>query len=80
MTDMPLAPPEYDPSRDLKQLGDDFEIVPVPFTTSPLTVLRRLRKIIGHQEDWEGISFDATKWKETMVGCIFRMKPGHLSV
>ncbi|KAK4689355.1 hypothetical protein P7C73_g748, partial [Tremellales sp. Uapishka_1] len=58
----------YDPQRDLTQLGEGFEVVPVPFTASPLGVIGKLRKMIGRRSDWEGLKIDESKWKETMVG------------
>ena len=57
----------YNPDRDLIQLGEGFEVVPVPFTASPLGLLGRLREEVGRRTAWRGIKFDESKWTEQLV-------------
>jgi hypothetical protein len=57
----------YRPESDLQQLGDGFEVVPVPFTVSPVGLIERLRSEIGRRTVIEGVKFDETKWKEKLV-------------
>lgn len=57
----------YDPEKHLKQLGEDMEIVPIPFTVSPFGTMKRARELIGTRRQWEGVTVDESKWIETMV-------------
>lgn len=57
----------YNPDRDLQQLGEGFEVVPVPFTVTPLGILERLRTEIGKRTTWHGVRFDESKWAEQLV-------------
>lgn len=62
--------PTYNPSKHLRQLEDDgLEIVPVPFTVSPLGLGKLIRSRIGQLTRWENLKIDESKFKETMV-CI----------
>lgn len=58
--------PRYNPTKHLRQLGDDTEIVAVPFTVSPMAVIKRIRYLVGRRT-WEGIRLDERDWQETMV-------------
>lgn len=60
----------YNPDKDLTQLGEGFEVVPVPFTVSPLGLVDRIRSEIGKRTTWNGIRFDQSKWTEQLV-CSF---------
>ncbi|RSH91720.1 hypothetical protein EHS25_009089 [Saitozyma podzolica] len=60
--------PRYNPTKHLRQLGDDTEIVAVPFTVSPMAVIKRIRYLVGRRT-WEGIGLDERDWNETMVAC-----------
>jgi hypothetical protein len=51
----------------LKQLGEGFDIVPVPFTVSPIGLIDRIRSEIGRRTTWQGIKFNETQWKEKLV-------------
>lgn len=57
----------YQPDTDLIQLGEGFEVVPVPFTVSPLGLLDRLREEVGRRTTWNGVRFDESKWTEQLV-------------
>lgn len=57
----------YRPETDLNQLGEGFEVVPVPFTVSPVGLLERLRSEIGKRATWEGVKFNETLWQEKLV-------------
>lgn len=56
--------PTYNPAKDLRQLGEGFDIVPVPFEISPVDVVDRIRKEIGRRTEWEGWRIDERDWKE----------------
>ena len=58
---------QYDPSKDLEQLGEGFEIVPVPFTASPLGLLEKMEQAVGSYPKFEGLAFDKPTWKPTLV-------------
>jgi hypothetical protein len=62
--------PRYNPTKHLRQLGDDTEIVAVPFTVSPTAVIKRIRYLVGRRT-WEGVGLDERDWKEAMVGLHF---------
>ena len=66
MPPLPDDLPAYDPQEHLKQLGEGFDVVPVPFTVSPIGLMKKLRKTIGRMT-WEGLKIDEGKWKETMA-------------
>jgi hypothetical protein len=51
----------------LKQLGEGFEVVPVPFTVSPIGLLHRIKSEIGRRTTWQGIKFNESQWKEKLV-------------
>lgn len=57
----------YRPDTDLKQLGEGFEVVPVPFTVSPIGLLDRVRSEVGSRQTYQGIKFDERQWKEKLV-------------
>lgn len=57
----------YRPETDLKQLGEGFDVVPVPFTVSPVGLLERIRSEIGRRTTWQGIRLNETQWKEKLV-------------
>ncbi|KAL1409969.1 hypothetical protein Q8F55_003968 [Vanrija albida] len=59
--------PTYDPSRDLNQLGEGYEIVPVPFTVSPFGMLDKIRREIGRNRTFHGFRIDESKWKEQLL-------------
>lgn len=60
--------PTYNPSKHLRQLEDDgLDIVPVPFTVSPLGLSKLIRSRIGQSTRWENLKIDESKFKETMV-------------
>jgi len=61
--------PMYDPSKDLSQLGDGFDIIPVPFSVSPLSVLEKVRAFATPKAKWDGLTLEASKWKDVMVNC-----------
>lgn len=75
---LPDELPAYDPQDDLKQLGDGFDVVPVPFTVSPFGLMSKLRKTIGRMT-WEGLKIDESKWKETMLAAYPIMFPIYLA-
>ena len=59
--------PVYRPERDLTQLGEGFEIVPVPFSATPFGLLDLIKKELGKRVEWEGLTILPEEWKETMV-------------
>ncbi|WVO12489.1 hypothetical protein L204_100089 [Cryptococcus depauperatus] len=72
--------PAYNPSKDLRQLENDgLEVVPVPFTVSPLGLLRRIRKSIGKRSEWENLIANESKFKETLVACYPIMFPVYIA-
>lgn len=73
--ELPDDLPEYSPSSDLKQLGDGFDVVPIPFTVSPLGLLKKLRNMVGKSTEWKGLTLEEAKWRETMVRCVDKLLP-----
>lgn len=57
--------PTYDRGRDLNQLPG-HDIVEVPFTVDPIRFAEKLKDRVGRTE-LDGVSIDASKWKEVMV-------------
>lgn len=58
----------YDPSTDHSQLGEGYDVVPIPFTVSPLGLIKKIRSIVGTRREWHGLTLEEEKWKEVMVG------------
>lgn len=73
-----LAP--YDPSTDLIQLGEGFDVVPIPFTVSPLGLLKKIRSIVGKRREWEGLILEPDKWKDVMVRLLSQMQLSSVEV
>ncbi|EIW71792.1 hypothetical protein TREMEDRAFT_67961 [Tremella mesenterica DSM 1558] len=71
---LPAELSEYNPEEDLKQLGEGNEVVEVPFTVSPLGLLKRLRQVVG-RTTWEGFRIDQSKWKDTLFAAYPIMFP-----
>ncbi|WWC71888.1 uncharacterized protein I206_105847 [Kwoniella pini CBS 10737] len=71
--------PQYNLAEDLTQLGDGFEVVPVPFTVSPLGLAKKIRKTIGSNKRWENISIDESKWEETLLAAYPIMFPIYIA-
>ncbi|ADV24177.1 hypothetical protein I315_06137 [Cryptococcus gattii Ru294] len=72
--------PTYNPSKHLRQLEDDgLDIVPVPFTVSPLGLSKLIRSRIGQSTRWENLKIDESKFKETMVACYPLLLPIYLA-
>jgi hypothetical protein len=57
----------YNPGKDLTQLGEGFDIVAVPFTVSPISLLDKVKSMITPKTEWQGLTLEALKWKDTMV-------------
>ncbi|WOO79255.1 uncharacterized protein LOC62_02G002783 [Vanrija pseudolonga] len=76
---LPDELPTYDPSRDLKQLGDGYDIVPVPFTVSPLGMLDKIRREIGRKRVFNGIRVDESKWKEQLFAAYPLLFPMYIA-
>jgi hypothetical protein len=72
--------PRYNPAKDLRQLGEGYDVVAVPFTVSPMSLVKRIRGIMGRRTSWEGIRLDETEWKEDMVGHPALLFPSHVGV
>jgi hypothetical protein len=72
-----LAP--YNPETDLGQLGEGFEVVPVPFTVTPLGLLEKLKSEMGRRTTWEGVKFDLSTWNEKLVSLPFPERRGTLT-
>ncbi|KAK6909469.1 hypothetical protein I203_103488 [Kwoniella mangroviensis CBS 8507] len=71
--------PQYNLSEDLTQLGDGFDVVPVPFTVSPLGLASKLRKLIGTMKQWENVTIDESKWEEIMLAAYPIMFPIYIA-
>ncbi|WRT70351.1 uncharacterized protein IL334_007349 [Kwoniella shivajii] len=71
--------PQYNLSEDLTQLGDGFEVVPVPFTVSPLGLAKKVRKSIGKHKKWENVVIDESKWEDTMLAAYPIMFPIYIA-
>ncbi|WVR07790.1 hypothetical protein IAU60_004833 [Kwoniella sp. DSM 27419] len=67
--------PKYDLKEDLTQLGDGYDVVPVPFTVSPLGLAKKLRKMIGSSARWENVIVDEKDWEETLLAAYPIMFP-----
>jgi len=57
----------FEPGKELSQLGEGYEVIPIPFTVSPLGLLKKVRSIVGSRRDWRGLLLDEPKWQEVMV-------------
>ncbi|WVQ73017.1 hypothetical protein IAR50_002580 [Cryptococcus sp. DSM 104548] len=72
--------PEYDPSNDLEQLRDyGLDIVPIPFTVSPLGLINHVRRLIGGSKRWEHWKIDEKNIEEKMVACYPIMFPIYIA-
>ncbi|WWC91582.1 uncharacterized protein L201_006528 [Kwoniella dendrophila CBS 6074] len=71
--------PQYNLSEDLTQLGDGFDVVPVPFTVSPLGLAKKIREEIGSYSRWENVIIDEKKWEETMLAAYPIMFPIYIA-
>ncbi|WVW86024.1 hypothetical protein I302_108062 [Kwoniella bestiolae CBS 10118] len=71
--------PQYNLAEDLTQLGDGFDVVPVPFTVSPLGLAKKLRKTIGTRQKWENVTIDESKWEEIMLAAYPIMFPIYIA-
>jgi len=59
--------PQYNPAADLKQLGEGFNIVQVPFSASPMGLAKLIRDSVGAKPESGGVVFDTESWKEKIV-------------
>ncbi|KAK8853095.1 hypothetical protein IAR55_003796 [Kwoniella newhampshirensis] len=71
--------PTYDPSSDLTQLGEGFDVVPVPFTVSPLGLAKRIRNMVGGRKNWENVTLDQTKFEDKLLACYPIMFPIYIA-
>ncbi|WWD19509.1 hypothetical protein CI109_103970 [Kwoniella shandongensis] len=71
--------PTYDPASDLTQLGDGYEVVPVPFTVSPLGLAKKIRDMIGGRKNWENVVLDQSKFQEKLLACYPIMFPIYIA-
>ncbi|OCF32211.1 hypothetical protein I316_06125 [Kwoniella heveanensis BCC8398] len=71
--------PSYNLAEDLTQLGDGYEIVPVPFTVSPLGLEKKIRRTIGSNTRWEGVIIDEKRFEEIMLAAYPIMFPIYIA-
>ncbi|WVQ84913.1 hypothetical protein IAT38_007076 [Cryptococcus sp. DSM 104549] len=61
----------YVPEYNLTQLKSkyDMDVVPIPFTVSPVGLAKHLRKVAAKQNNREDSIADEAQWKEVMLAC-----------
>ncbi|ODO10257.1 hypothetical protein I350_02486 [Cryptococcus amylolentus CBS 6273] len=71
--------PEYNPSKDHDQLKDyGLDIVPIPFTVSPLGLVNHIRRLID-KKTWDHWKIDEKKIEEKMLACYPIMFPIYIA-
>ncbi|WVR00360.1 hypothetical protein IAU59_007503 [Kwoniella sp. CBS 9459] len=71
--------PSYNLAEDLTQLGDGYDVVPVPFTVSPLGLEKKIRRTIGSGTRWEGVIIDEKRFEEIMLAAYPIMFPIYIA-
>lgn len=57
----------YNPSEDLDQLGEGWEVVPIPFTASPFGLIEQAKSNFGERAELGDRVFDVKTWNPSFV-------------
>ncbi|ORY26691.1 hypothetical protein BCR39DRAFT_599686 [Naematelia encephala] len=71
--------PVYDPVKDLKQLGNGYDVVPIPFTVTPFDLVKKIRQDMGVLTIWEALTVHEDRWTEKMLACYPVMFPIYIA-